>query len=201
MRQEVVENCQTFSTLDVFTPHPEKHSGTKHKARYNFDVRLFLDLRKRDPMGLFKPRRKYVVNREVQFDLLMYVGLFVTFVFLSQIVVAYLFINKLQLKADTGELGSMTIVEFIDKFKMIFLLNEVVAVGTCFVLGFYFFNRVTSRIVGPLYNIGRMLKSVRNRPENTVEIRLRKDDYFQDLAKELNVALNRDRSRDRRPPM
>lgn len=145
-------------------------------------------------MGLLNQRRKLIVDREVQYDLLMYVGLFVAFVFLSQIFVAYMFLHKLETKAALGELGSMSIAEFLAKFKVIFLLNELIAVSACVAVGFYFFNRLTSRIVGPLYNIRRILHLIKAKPEGNVEIKLRKDDYFHDLVDDLNVALNRDKN-------
>ncbi len=151
-------------------------------------------------MGLMNQRRKLIVDREVQYDLLMYVGLFVTFVFLSQIFVAYMFLHKLESKAELGELGSMSIAEFLAKFKVVFLLNELIAVTACVAVGFYFFNRLTSRIVGPLYNIRRILRVIKVKPESNVEIKLRKDDYFQDLVDDLNVALNRDKNPGPLPP-
>lgn len=150
-------------------------------------------------MGLLRTRRRLIVDREVQYDLLMYIGLFVTFVFLSQILVAWLFVHKLEVKAELGELGSMSVAEFIAKFKVVFLLNELIAVSACLAVGFYFFNRLTTRIVGPLYNIRRILKLIRAKPENSVEIKLRKDDYFQDLVQDLNVALNREKTSETPP--
>ena len=141
-------------------------------------------------MRLLNQRRKLIVDREVQYDLLMYVALFVTFVFLSQIFVAYLFLHKLEEKAELGQLGAMTITEFLAKFKVVFLLNELIAVGACLVIGFYFFNRLSSKIVGPLYNIRRILRLNKEQPGKTLEIKLRKDDYFQDLVDDLNTALS-----------
>lgn len=142
-------------------------------------------------MKLLNQRRTLVVDREVQYDLLMHVVLFVVFVFLSQIFVAYMFLSKLETKAALGELGSMTILEFLMKYKVAFLINELVAVSACIVIGFYFFNRFTSRIVGPLYNIRRILHLRKTASESPVEIKLREGDYFQDLAEDLNIALNR----------
>ncbi|MDG0815988.1 HAMP domain-containing protein [Bdellovibrio svalbardensis] len=143
-------------------------------------------------MGLLNQRRKLIVDREVQYDLLMYVGLFVAFVFLSQILVAAMFLHKLETKAALGELGSMSIAEFIAKFKVVFLIYELFAVSACAVVGFYFLNRLTSRIVGPLYNIRRILHLIKVKPESQIEIKLRKDDYFHELVDDLNTALKRD---------
>lgn len=75
-------------------------------------------------MGLFKPRRKLIVNREVQYDILMYMGLFITGVFITQIFAAWMIVHKLEQKASAGEFASMTIAEFIARYKTVFLINE-----------------------------------------------------------------------------
>ncbi|MBO9668036.1 MAG: HAMP domain-containing protein [Bdellovibrio sp.] len=143
-------------------------------------------------MNLFKPRRQLIVNREVQYDVLMYVGLFVTGIFIVQIFAAWILVNELEEKAYAGGFGSMTIAEFISRYKVVFLINEMIAVTVCLIVGFYLTNRITSRIVGPLYNIRRILRRASYTEDaNVAEIKLREDDYFQDLAKDLNVALQK----------
>ncbi|UYL08504.1 HAMP domain-containing protein [Bdellovibrio sp. SKB1291214] len=144
-------------------------------------------------MAIFKHRRKLIVNREVQYDALMFVGLFVTGIFVAQVIAGWVLISKLEDKAAAGEYGSMSIAEFIARHKVMFLMNEFVVVIGCLILGFYLTNRVTSRIVGPLFNIRRILNRASRQEEaaEPVQIRLREDDYFQDLAKDLNVALQK----------
>ena len=141
----------------------------------------------------FKPRRKLIVNREVQYDILMYMGLFVTGVFITQIFAAWLIVNRLEQQASAGDFSHMTIGEFIARYKTVFLINELLAVGVCLVVGFYLTNRLTSKIVGPLYNIRRILRRNNNDVEanNVVEIKLREGDYFQDLAEDLNTTLRK----------
>jgi hypothetical protein len=144
-------------------------------------------------MGILKHRRKLIVNREVQYDALMFVGLFVTGIFLAQVIAGWVLVSKLEEKALAGEYGSMSIAEFIARHKVMFLMNEFIVVAVCLVAGFYLTNRVTSKIVGPLFNIRRIINKA-TRPEETaevVEIKLREGDYFQDLAKDLNVALQK----------
>lgn len=143
-------------------------------------------------MSIFKNRRKLIVNREVQYDALMFVGLFVTGIFIAQVIAGWVLISKLEDKAISGEYGSMSIAEFIARHKVMFLMNEFVVVVVCLIAGFYLTNKVTSKIVGPLFNIRRII----NRASHTeaaepVEIKLREGDYFQDLAKDLNVALKK----------
>jgi hypothetical protein len=144
-------------------------------------------------MGIFKHRRKLIVNREVQYDALMFVGLFVTGIFVAQVIAGWVLISKLEDKAAAGEYGSMSIAEFIARHKVMFLMNEFIVVAACLIAGFYLTNRVTSRIVGPLFNIRRILNRASHQEEaaEPVQIRLREDDYFQDLAKDLNVALQK----------
>ncbi|MEK2690681.1 HAMP domain-containing protein [Bdellovibrio sp. GT3] len=142
-------------------------------------------------MGIFKHRRKLIVNREVQYDALMFVGLFVTGIFIAQVIAGWVLISKLESKALAGEYGSMTIAEFIAHHKTIFLVNELLVVIVCLVAGFYLTNKVTSKIVGPLFNIRRILNKAAKPEAEPVEIKLREGDYFQDLAKDLNVALQK----------
>lgn len=144
-------------------------------------------------MGLFKPRRKLIVNREVQYDILMYMGLFITGVFITQIFAAWIIVHKLEQKASAGEFASMTIAEFIARYKTVFLINELLAVGVCLIAGFYLTNRLTSKIVGPLYNIRRILRrnNAETEPSNVVEVKLRQGDYFQELAEDLNHTLRK----------
>ncbi|WP_413587240.1 HAMP domain-containing protein [Bdellovibrio sp. HCB274] len=142
-------------------------------------------------MSIFKHRRKLIVNREVQYDALMFVGLFVTGIFIAQVIAGWVLISKLESKALSGEYGSMTIAEFINHHKVMFLVNELLVVIACLVAGFYLTNKLTSKIVGPLFNIRRIINRAAKPEAEPVEIKLREGDYFQDLAKDLNVALQK----------
>ncbi|WP_413561038.1 HAMP domain-containing protein [Bdellovibrio sp. HCB209] len=144
-------------------------------------------------MSIFKNRRQLIVNREVQYDALMFVGLFVTGIFIAQVIAGWVLVSTLEEKALAGEYGSMSIAEFIARHKVMFLMNEFIVVVACLIAGFYLTNKVTSKIVGPLFNIRRIINRA-SRAEETaepVEIKLREGDYFQDLAKDLNVALQK----------
>lgn len=137
-------------------------------------------------MSIFKPRRKMIVNREVQYDVLMYVGLFVIALFLVQVFTAYLFIDQVE-----RVVGTMSALEFISRYKVSFLVYQIIPVTFSLVVGVYVFNRLTSRIAGPLYNMKRILQKARNGDPEPVEIKLRENDYFHDEIKDINVILKR----------
>jgi len=134
----------------------------------------------------FKPRRRMIVNREVQYDVLMYVGLFVIALFLVQIFTAYLFIDQVE-----RVVGTMSAREFLSRYKISFLVYQIIPVTFCLVVGVYFFNRLTSRIAGPLYNVKRTLEKARVGELESAEIRLREDDYFHEEIEDINVILKR----------
>ncbi|UXR64580.1 HAMP domain-containing protein [Bdellovibrio bacteriovorus] len=142
-------------------------------------------------MKTFRPRRKLIVNREVQFDVVMHVSLFVAVLFLGQIIAAYLFIGKIQELAGTGAFSLMSVSEFIARYKTVFLVYQLIPVLIGLVVGFWYFNRMTRRIVGPLFNIKRTVKRMADENLDSVEIHLRENDYFQDLAQDINVVLQK----------
>ncbi|MEK2646400.1 HAMP domain-containing protein [Bdellovibrio sp. BCCA] len=137
-------------------------------------------------MSIFKPRRKMVVNREVQYDVLMYVGVFVVALFIVQVFTAYLFLDQVQ-----RVVGTMSALEFIARYKISFLVYQIIPVSFSLIVGVYIFNRLTSRIAGPLFNMRRILQKARNGELETAEIKLRENDYFQEEINDINVILKR----------
>lgn len=145
-------------------------------------------------MKLIQPRRKLIVNREVQYDVLMYVSLFVASAFITQVLAAFFIINKVEGMAEAGEFSSMTVLEFISRYKLSLMVFEMIPVLVCLVIAPIFFNRLTARIVGPLYNMRRILRRVADN-DPSAEVRLRDGDYFQDLAKDLNVVIKKSKDK------
>lgn len=131
-------------------------------------------------------RRRLIVNQEMQYDVLMYVGVFVISLFLTQAITAYLFID--QVKEIAMHMSAM---EFIKKFQISFMVYQLIPLALCLVLGIYVFNRLTIRIAGPLYNMKRLIKAASIDKKREVEIKLREDDYFQEEIKDINVFLKR----------
>lgn len=137
-------------------------------------------------MRLMKPRRKMIVNQELQFDVLMYVAVFVFSLFIVQTAVAGIFIYHLSEYAQ-----ELKAHEFIDRYKVGFLIWQGASLCVSLALGVSFFNRLTSRIAGPLYNIRKTLRQARNENADVVQIRLREDDYFQNEVRDINESLHK----------
>lgn len=137
-------------------------------------------------MDDLKRRRRLIVNREVQYDVLMYVGVFVVSLFAVQVVTAYLFLDQVQ-----RNVGSMSALEFISRYKVSFMVYQIIPVTFCLVIGAFIFNRLTSRIAGPLYNMRRTLQRVRNEELDSAVIKLREDDYFQEEIEDINAILKK----------
>lgn len=133
-----------------------------------------------------KPRRKLIVNREVQYDVLMHVGLFVGALFLVQAGTAYLYLHQVQ-----KVVGSMSALEFISRYKISFLVYQSISVTICMLVGVYFLNRLTSRIAGPLYNMKRILRKAQHDASGNLDIKLRDGDYFQEEMEDVNVILKK----------
>ena len=144
--------------------------------------------------ALFNQRRKMIVNKEVQYDVLMHVSLFVVCIFVVQIVAGYLFLNKVGDLTSLGDVTALSVKEFLSRYTILFLVYELMAVLACLLVGLVFFTRLTSRIVGPLYNMKRVLHqaAVANADSSDdMQVKLREGDYFQDLAQETNAVLKR----------
>ncbi len=104
---------------------------------------------------MFKPRRKLIVNREVQYDVLMYVGMFVISIFIMQSLATYLFISRVE-----DVITNLSAQEFVARYKISFLIYQLIPVCVGMVFGAFIFNRLTNHIAGPLYNMKRVLSNV-----------------------------------------
>lgn len=131
-------------------------------------------------------RRKIIVNREVQYDVLMYVGIFVLALFSIQAMTAYVYISQV-----SSAVGHLSALEFIDRYKVSFLVYQTVSVTLCMAGGIYFFNRLTLRIAGPLYNMRRVLKKAQQPGEAPLSIQLRENDYFKEEIDDVNSMLKK----------
>lgn len=131
-------------------------------------------------------RRRLIVNKEMQYDVLMYLGVFVVSLFVTQAITAYLFIEQVKEVAI-----HMSAMEFIKKFQVSFMVYQIIPLALCLIFGIYIFNRLTIRIAGPLYNMKRLLRAATTDKKRDVEIKLREDDYFQEEIEDINVFLKR----------
>lgn len=137
-------------------------------------------------MNLIKRRRKLIVNREVQYDLLMHVGLLIATFFVAQIITSFVFIQRVWKVAE-----AMSAIEFINQYKISFLIYQSIPFSLCLILGTYFFSRFSSRIAGPLYNMKKVVQKANEGQLHNAEIKLREHDYFQDEINDINVMLKR----------
>lgn len=137
-------------------------------------------------MKIFNQRRRLIINREVQYDVLMYVGIFVMSVFAVQALAMYIFLSQLE-----HVVSHMTALEFVAKYKVSILIYQLIPVGFGMIVGVYVFNKLTSRIVGPLYNVKRILHNAVETQQIPQEIKLREHDYFREEINDINVILKR----------
>ncbi|MNL59758.1 hypothetical protein D3C87_1835110 [compost metagenome] len=91
----------------------------------------------------------------------------------------------------------MTVAEFISRYKLSLMIFEMLPVIVCLIIAPMFFNRLTARIVGPLYNMRRILRRVAE-DDSSAEVHLREGDYFQDLAQDLNTVIKKSQSNDKK---
>ncbi|KYG64774.1 hypothetical protein AZI86_11255 [Bdellovibrio bacteriovorus] len=131
-------------------------------------------------------RRRLIVNREVQYDVLMYVGLFVMSLFMGQVAAGYLFVSQVE-----EVVGSMSAAEFLSRYKVSFLIYQTIPLAVCLLAGVFVFNRLTSRIAGPLYNARRVIRSIQEGTAKDPHIRLRENDYFKEEIDDINVILKK----------
>lgn len=132
-----------------------------------------------------------IVNAEVQFDVLMYVGVFISTLFLAQIGACYLFIHKIQSISGFGDFQSMSVADFIARYKTVFMVYQIIPIILGLVVGYWYFNHMTRKIVGPIFNIKRTMKKAAEEDVGGTLIHLRSDDYFQDLAEDINAILQK----------
>ncbi|MEN0057311.1 MAG: HAMP domain-containing protein [Bdellovibrio sp.] len=135
-------------------------------------------------MEILKPRRRLIVNREVQYDVLMHLSILVVSLFLAQVLAASLFLYHYREVIPT-----MSALDFISRFRISFLVYQLIPLTLGLLIGSYIFNRLTSRIAGPLYNMKRILHSVDQDRSRDLEIKLREDDYFQEEIEDINRVL------------
>lgn len=138
---------------------------------------------------LLKPRTKFFIHRQVQLDVIMHVLIFLIGLFITQIFCGYFFIQKVLSGTGVDVMQELSAVEFISRYKTLFLMSQLVPVSIFLLLGIFYFGRMTQRIVGPLFNIQRSLRRLNAESLEKLEIKLREDDYFQELAQQINTLI------------
>lgn len=136
-----------------------------------------------------KPRTTFFINRQVQLDVIMHVMIFVSGLFLTQLICAVLFVLRIESLIGVDALQELSAMEFLNRYKYFFAVTQVIPLVIFIILGIFYFGRMTQKIVGPLFNIQRVLRTMNNEGREKLEIKLREDDYFQELAQQINVLI------------
>ncbi len=129
-------------------------------------------------------RKQFVVDKALQYSIVKHLviyGLVLSIVFLSLLYfISTRFIDELA-RADVD---SLVLIKFFDGVnQMAFFFFALVLLIT--ILTGYFSLYFSNKIAGPIYNIERTLDANEKNQENA-QIRLRKNDYFSNLATKIN---------------
>ena len=138
-------------------------------------------------------RTKYWINSEVQSGYIKFLFLF-WFVCLGLSVLSFLFVTAIQLNnPETNSTAFQFINLYLKNPVLILIFLTFHFIISC-LFGFYFFRSFSHRVCGPIYNIENKIRSI-NLAENSdqvfSEIEIRKNDYFQSFAAELNQLLKK----------
>ena len=139
---------------------------------------------------ILKPRTKFFIHRQVQLDVIMHVLIFLVGLFVTQILCGYFFIGKVVSGAGPDAMQELSAFDFISRYKVVFLMSQLIPVSIFLLLGIFYFGRMTQKIVGPLFNIQRSLKRLNTESLEKLEIKLREDDHFQELAQQINTLIS-----------
>lgn len=140
-------------------------------------------------MKIKKARTQFFVNKQVQYDVIMHVLIFMVGLFVTQIMCTYLFVSRIEGILGVATFEEMSAVEFIQRYKSSFLVIQLIPVVLFLFVGFVYFGRMTLKIVGPLFNIQRTLRKLNDDGLEKLEVKLRDDDYFQELAQQINLLI------------
>jgi hypothetical protein len=118
--------------------------------------------------------------------MLKYLAVLILMIFLAQMVAIVLFFNQISEMAQDSTLSPF---EMLSQYKYILLTYQMIPIISISCVGFYFFNKFTNRIVGPIFNINRIVKRINAGEVESAEIKLRDGDYFKEFANDLNTLI------------
>lgn len=127
-----------------------------------------------------------IINPEIQYEMLKYLAVLILMIFLAQMVAIVLFFNQISEMAQDSTLSPF---EMLSQYKYILLTYQMIPIISISCVGFYFFNKFTNRIVGPIFNINRIVKRINAGEVESAEIKLRDGDYFKEFANDLNTLI------------
>ncbi len=128
-------------------------------------------------------RRIHIVKMKFQRDFILK---FCAIIIISALIIAGI-IYVLSLSSTTAafENSRLVLKSTADFMLPLLILSSLIAIIAMGTLTIIFTLLISHRIAGPLYRLEKDIDAVKNGNLN-IEIRVRKDDEFQDLAKSLN---------------
>ncbi len=128
-------------------------------------------------------RRIHIVKMKFQRDFILK---FCSIIIISALIIAGI-VYVLSLSSTTAvfENSRLVLKSTADFMLPLLILSSLIAIIAMGTLTIIFTLIISHRIAGPLYRLEKDINEVKNGNLN-IEIRVRKDDEFQDLAKSLN---------------
>lgn len=139
-------------------------------------------------MSMQNKRKSVIVHKEIQYGVFGYFIFLLFILFITQSVGILLFIRETSQVVQNANSGSTSFLP--QQFTWIYLICSLFPFLTLLILGPFLLSRFTHRVVGPLHKIDAVLDR-HLKGERVDEITLRTDDYFQDLAKKINLLINK----------
>lgn len=130
-------------------------------------------------------RKQLIVNKEVQFDLLAFLGVSGASFFICQTALALIFYGQIR-----DILPFVTSEELISRYAIPFFVLQIIPLATTFIICTIYFNKLTNQIVGPIYKIKKTFEMALQTNEFQ-PIVLREGDYFKKEVDVINEYMNR----------
>ena len=137
--------------------------------------------------GAANRRRTLIINPEIQYGMLTYVGALILINVIAQFISMMMFFSQIATLAQGNDSAFSDILHLMSDYKSLFFVYNLIPSVSISIIGFYFFNRFTNRIVGPIYNINNVVKATNAGTNEKPQIRLRDGDYFMEFAANLNT--------------
>jgi hypothetical protein len=132
-------------------------------------------------------RRLQLIQKDVQIGFGKFLILFLVFCLVSSTMAFVFFFKLLQVEnIIDSELLASYLQSNLAQIILIFTLPFIF----CVPMVIYFFIRFTHRVCGPIYRCHESIKNILA-GEAGVQIKIRKNDYYQDFADDLNLLIEK----------
>lgn len=126
-------------------------------------------------------RKTLLIQKDVQIGFLKLISILYLFVLLS---VSVFWIALIFVVVQKLEIDFVVIKETILNNSHYIGVALLVQLVTMVMIIFYMFSRFTLKVCGPIFSIGRTIKTM-NEQKTISHIRIRKDDFYQDFAHDI----------------